>query len=327
MKARVVRPMRHQIIETLTNEQGKILVACHRTPDGDTLGAGLAVFLWLKALGKDVGIYCADPVPALYSFLPGSGEVKADHQPARLFVAVDCASADRLGEAGARLLSQAAVTVSIDHHFTNTLYCQLNLVDDKAGSTAEIVAGLLLEYDQFVTSEIADCLYTGIVTDTGQFAFDYTRPESLRTAARLMECGAAFEAICARVFRRRTLSKTKLIGSALNSLRLYGQGKIALLSIDQTSLKALNATPDECESIVNFAVEIEGVEVGVLLRETQSGDWKVSLRSSGDVNVAVAARGFGGGGHKKAAGCTLAAPLAEAEQRVVDAAMAAISGL
>ena len=319
--------MRQKIIETLTTEKGKILVACHRTPDGDTLGAGLAVFLWLKALGKDVGIYCADPAPALYRFLPGSGEVKEEHAAPRLFVAVDCASADRLGDIGESLLAQAAVTVNIDHHFTNTRYCQLNLVDDKAGSTAEIVADLLLESGQNVTADIADCLYTGIVTDTGQFAFDYTRPESLRTAAILMERGASFEAICARVFRRRTLSKTRLIGTALNSLRLYGGGKVALLSIDQTTLKALNATPDECESIVNFAVEIEGVQVGVLLRETQTGDWKVSLRSSGEADVASVAKSFGGGGHKKASGCTLAAPMAEAEQKIIDAAMAAISGI
>ena len=319
--------MRHQIIKTLTSEQGRILVACHRTPDGDTLGAGLAIFLWLKALGKDVGIYCADPVPMLYRFLPGSDVVKPDHQHTRLFVAVDCASADRLSDAGEKHLAQAAVTVNIDHHFTNTRFCQLNLVDDKAGSTAEIVAGMLLENGQCVTPGIADCLYTGIVTDTGQFAFDYTRPESLRTAARLMECGAAFEAICARVFRRRTLSKTKLIGTALNSLRLYGGGRVALLSIDQTTLKALNATPDECESIVNFAVEIDNVEVGVLLRETQTGEWKVSLRSSGEADVAAVAKGFGGGGHKKASGCTLAAPLVEAEQKIVAAAMAVISGI
>ncbi len=327
MRARVVRPMSHQIIETLIGEQGKILVACHRTPDGDTLGAGLAVFLWLKALGKDVGIYCADPTPALYRFLRGSEQVQAAHTAPHLFVAVDCASADRLGEAGEALLARATVTVNIDHHFTNTRYCQLNLVDDKAGSTAEIVAGLLLDNDLCVTPEIADCLYTGIVTDTGQFAFDYTRPESLRIAARLMECGASFEAICARVFRRRTLSKTRLIGTALSSLRLYDGSRVALLSIDQTTLKAVNATPDECESIVNFAVEIEGVEVGVLLRETQTGDWKVSLRSSGAADVAAVAKGFGGGGHKKASGCTLAAPMVEAESKIVAAVLTAIGGL
>lgn len=319
--------MHRQIVDKISNEKGSILVACHRTPDGDTLGAGLAVFLWLKALGKDVGIYCADPVPQLYRYLAGSDAVAAEHTAPRLFIAVDCASADRLGAEGEQLLAGSAMSICIDHHFTNTRFCQLNLVNDKAGSTAEIIAAMLLDNGQDVSPEIADCLYTGIVTDTGQFAFDYTRPESLRIAARLMECGAAFEAICARVFRRRTLTKTRLIAGALSSLRLYGDGKIAVASVDQATLMALNATPDECESIVNYAVEIEGVEVGLLLRETQAGDWKVSLRASGNVDVSAIAKSFGGGGHVKASGCTLAAPLSDAENRVVDAALAAIARL
>ena len=136
--------------------------------------------------------------------------------------------------------------------------------------------------------DIADCLYTGIVTDTGQFSFDYTRPESLQDCRPPHGVRRGFEDICARVFRSRTLSKTRLIASALSGLRLYGDGRVAVTSVSQAVLGETNATPDECESIVNYTVEIEGVEVGVLLRETQSGDWKVSLRASGGVDVAKA---------------------------------------
>lgn len=317
--------MNRQIIDRLLSCEGQIVVACHRTPDGDTLGAGLAVFLWLKGRGKRVSIYCADAVPGAYRFLPCSTDVSsALGEPPEIFVAVDCASADRLGDGGAELLSKAAATINIDHHFTNTNYCQINHVDGKAGSTAEIIAEMLFDAGQEVIADIANCLYTGIVTDTGQFAFDYTRPESLRIAARLMECGAAFEDICARVFRRRTLTKTKLIALALSGLRLYGDGRVAVASVSQAVLKETNASPDECESIVNYTVEIEGVEVGLLLRETQTGDWKVSLRASGGVDVSRIAQGFGGGGHVKASGCTLSGTLEEAERIIVDAALAAI---
>jgi phosphoesterase RecJ-like protein len=320
--------MHRRILDTLLNTEGGILVACHRTPDGDTLGAGLAVFLWLKGLGKAVRIHCADPVPGVYAFLPGAGELTAEWgAPPAVLVAVDCASPDRIHPEAESLMKQAGLVVNIDHHATNPRYGALNLVMDGAGSTSELIAEMLLDGGQRVTPAIADCLYTGIATDTGQFSFDYTRPESLRAAARLMECGAAFEAICARVFRRRTLSKTRLIASALSSLRLYAGGRVAVLSVPQAALIAAGATSDECENVVNYAVEIDGVEIGILLRETRDGDWKVSLRASGAANVAAIAREFGGGGHVKASGCTVKGALADAERAVTDAAVAAIAKL
>jgi bifunctional oligoribonuclease and PAP phosphatase NrnA len=320
--------MHRKIVDRLNQTQGSILIACHRTPDGDTLGAGLAVFLWLKGLGKQVSIYCSDPVPGVYRFLPGAAEVSSQWGgPHEAVVAVDCASIDRVSADAQVLLSNVNFVVNIDHHATNPFYGTLNHVVADAGSTCELVAEMLFKTNQNVTKDIADCLYTGITTDTGQFAFDYTRPESLRMAALLMERGAAFEEICARVFRRRTLSKTLITTAALNSIGLYRDGKVAVLSVTQAALRSAGSTPDECENIVNYAVEIEGVEVGILLRETQGGDWKVSLRSSGAVNVAAIASGFGGGGHAKAAGCTLKGPLVEAEKQVVDAALAAVASL
>jgi phosphoesterase RecJ-like protein len=203
----------------------------------------------------------------------------------------------------------------------------MNYIVGSAGSTSELIAEMLLESGQSITREMADCLYTGIVTDTGQFSFDYTRPESLRMAALLMECGADFEGICFRVFRKRTLGRTRLIAFALSSLRLYAGGSIAVISIPQSVLRETGSTPDECENIVNYTVEIECVEVGVMLRETQGGDWKASLRASGTVDVSKIAKGFGGGGHVKASGCTLPGPLADAEGKIVEAAEASISYL
>lgn len=317
-----------EIVGRLLATEGPILVASHRTPDGDTLGAGLAVFLWLKDLGKNARITCADPVPGLYRFMSGASEVSPQWgEPPAVLVTVDCASVDRVGGEAENLLAQAGMVINIDHHATNPGFGTLNHVVDDAGSTCELIAEMLFETGQAVTPEIADCLYTGIATDTGQFSFDYTRPESLRMAALLMECGADFEGICFRVFRCKTLARTRLIGSALSGLRLYADGKIAGISISQATLKEFNAGPDECENIVNETVEIEGVEVGFMLRETQTGEWKASLRASGAVDVSKIAKGFGGGGHVKAAGCTLQGPMADAERKIVDAALAALASL
>jgi phosphoesterase RecJ-like protein len=318
--------MRRQIVDRLTTARGDILIACHRTPDGDTVGAGLAVFLWLKRLGKKARIYCADPVPGIYRFLPGAAEVTADvGPPPEILVAVDCASPDRINDAAEALFAKTQVVVNIDHHATNPSFGMLNHVVSNAGSTSELIAEMLFESEQDIPQDVADCLYTGIVTDTGQFGFDYTRPESLRMAARLMESGANFEGICFRVFRRRTLVRTRLIASALTSLRLYAEGRVAVVGIPQAVLRETDASPDECENIVNYTVEIEGVEIGIMLRETQGGEWKISLRASGAVDVSKIAKGYGGGGHVKAAGCTLPGPMESAEKKVVEAAQAALA--
>lgn len=318
--------IRRKIVERLTAARGDILVACHRTPDGDTVGAGLAVFLWLRGLGKRVRICCADPVPGVYRFLPGAGEVSDEFgAPPELFVAVDCASPDRIDDNAGGLLARAGAVINIDHHATNPLFGTLNHVVGNAGSTSELVAGMLFESGQRISKDVADCLYTGIVTDTGQFGFDYTRPESLRLAARLMERGADFEGICFRVFRRRTLVRTRLIASALSSLKLYAEGRVAVVRIPQAVLRETEASPDECENIVNYTVEIEGVEIGIMLRETQSAEWKTSLRASGAADVSAIAKSFNGGGHVKAAGCTLPGPIEDAERKVVEAARAALA--
>lgn len=316
------------VVDRLLDTQGDILVACHRTPDGDTVGAGLAVFLWLRSAGKKVRIYCADPVPRLYKFLPGTGEVSPDLSASpEVLVALDCAAPDRINDNAADLFAKCQVVMNIDHHATNPLYGTMNHVVSEAGSTSELVAEMLFETGREIPKAVADCLYTGIVTDTGQFAFDYTRPESLRMAARLMERGADFEGICFRIFRRKTLRRTRLVALALSSLRLYMGDKIAVISISQTDLKGLGAKPDECENIVNETVEIEGVEVGIMLRETQAAEWKISLRASGAVDVSKIAEGYGGGGHVKASGCTMPGPMEDAERRIVEAAEAAIAAL
>ena len=315
------------IVDSILNTEGEIVIACHRNPDGDTLGAGLAICLWLKAAGRAARVYCANAVPGLYGFLPGAKQVSAEITDCQLLIAVDTASPELLGPDAEKLLAQAARVINIDHHFTNTRYGQENFVFDTAASTAEAVAEALLATNQTITEDIADCLYTGIVTDTGRFGFDYTRPQSLRLAAELMERGAHFEQICSRIFRQRTLSKTRLLAQALTNLRLYGGGSVVLMAVSLAELAACGSSADEAENIVNYAVEIEGAEIGILLRETPSGKVKGSLRASGQVDVSALAGRFGGGGHKKAAGCTLEGPMELAEKQLAEAALAALEAL
>ncbi len=316
----------NEVIRLLLDTPGSVQLLCHRAPDGDTLGAGLGLYLWLRQQGRDVHVYCIDAVPAAYRYLPGAEALEHTLLPApALTVAVDTADPVLLGPEGQALVGRAPLVMNIDHHKTNLQYGHHNYVVSEAAATAEIVTDLLLDNGQTITQEMANCLYTGIVTDTGQFSFDYTRPGTLRAAAALMERGAAFEQICSHIFRRRTLSKTRLIGRALSTMRLFADNRIAVMSVSQADLKELGATVDECENVVNYLNEIDGVQVGILLREMTVGGYKCSLRGAGDANVADLARQFGGGGHVKAAGCTVPGTLAEAERQLVEAAMAGLS--
>lgn len=317
----------HPVLEMMLQAQGTVRVACHRNPDGDTLGAGLALYLWLKGQGKDAGAYCMDAAPPLYAFLPGAADLSASVEPCTLLVMVDIASPELLGPDAQRLMADAAHIVNIDHHRTNGRFGDAHHVVDTASSTAEIVTALLLEAGAGITADMADCLYTGIVTDTGRFGFDYTTPESLRMAAVLMERGAHFESIQYRVFRQRSLARTGLLGTALHSLKVTCGGRFAVMTVSLADMAGHGAHPGDAESIVNYAVEMEGVEMGALLRETADGAIKVSLRSGGDADASALAQRFGGGGHRKAAGCTVEGPMEVALHRIQEAAEGALGCL
>lgn len=314
----------HAALEAMLQADGPILVACHGNPDGDTLGSGLALYHWIKGRGKDVGIYCVDPTPPLYCFLPGAAQVSQQVSPCALLVMADIASPEMLGRHSAELMHDAQRIVCIDHHHTNSRYGDVSYVVDTASSTAEVVTALLLAAGEDITADMADCLYTGIVTDTGRFGFDYTTPQSLRMAAELMERGAHFENIQYRIFRQRSLARTGLLGTALGTLTVQCGGRFAYMKITMADLTAHGALPADAESIVNFAVELEGVELAALLRENAAGAVKISLRSAGDADASTLARSFGGGGHRKAAGCTVDGPMETAEKTIAQAVKAAL---
>lgn len=297
------------IAALLRNAKGRILVISHISPDGDTLGSALALYLALLDMGKGADIYCQDPVPALYVFLPGAADIKdgALTQAYELAISVDCASIDRLGDAQ-EAFEQAETTICIDHHKSNPKFGQYNLVASETAATAEVLTAFFLHNDIPITAEMANCLYTGLLTDSGQFSFESTSPATLRAGAALVERGARLAQINNRVFRTRSLGRTRLIGRGLSKLRMDAEGKIALIFLTQQDQKDCGAQDADSENLVNYALEIEGVQAGVLIRETPGGAYKCSLRSSGAFDAAGVAVKFGGGGHAKASGFTLPGP-------------------
>lgn len=308
------------IVDTIARES-TFLIAGHGNPDGDCLGCMCALGIGLRRLGKSVTLLSPDGVPELYRFLPESERI-VDAPPAGWVcdaaIVVDCEDLERVGEAlGA--VRACATTIEIDHHPSMVRESALALVDPSAASTAEVLLPVLTDAGVTITPDIACCLLTAIVTDTGSFRFSNVRPSTLRTAADLMEAGASTSAVAQKIYEERSFAAVKLTGLALSTLETTANGRVAYASVTQAHLRETGASDTDTEGIPNSVRAIRGVDVGVLFREAPDGNTRVSLRSRDGFDVSKVARVFGGGGHPVASGCTVDRPLAEARVLVIEA--------
>ncbi len=292
-------------IAALIKQEDDFLLIAHVSPDGDTLGSVLALARAIEALGKRVESVCADPVPHIYAFLPGAEAVRlpGEAKPARVAIAVDCADAQRLGDAYA-LFEAAQFRCNIDHHITNTQYAHMNCADARAAATGELIYALIRMLGAGPDAEASDCLYAALISDTGNFAYSNTTPETLRIAADLMERGADNTRVNRLLYRTIPYQKQKLLGAALADLTLYEEGKISLSLLERAQIEACGASDEDAEGIIDHIRDIEGVELALLIRAAEPGAYRVSLRSKLYADVGAIAKLMGGGGHKHAAGYT-----------------------
>lgn len=310
-----------QEIAAILKEKDGILVAGHVNPDGDTLGCTCALGLALSSLGKINLLYNPDDVPDMYKFLPGTDRIVRELPAGAKFdvlIAVDCENAERLGPLAERV-GEFPLVIDIDHHLGEERLKGMHLLDRKAASTGEIVADVIKELPGGLTPEIAECLMTAIITDTGSFRFSSVRPSTLRTAADLLEAGASTSRIHRQVYENRSLGGVKILGAALSNIKTAGNKKIAYSFITREQISESKAADSETEGIVNYMRSVRGVKVGVLFTEGSEGKTKVSLRSRTGSDISEVARAFGGGGHKAAAGCTVDKPLDESIKLVIEA--------
>lgn len=303
------------IVKLLKTKQTFVLTT-HIHADGDAFGSLLALGLALLNCGKKAVMIHAEPVPDSYRFLPGAGQVRLvqdlKEEKFEVGIALDCTSLSRAGDAE-QVLKKAECIINIDHHISNEYFGQFNMVDTKAAATGEMVCNLLVKGGFTITPDIATDLYTAIITDTGSFRHQNTTANCFRTAAYLLECGAAHNLIQHYLYEQRSLESLRFLVNVLQTLTLNKNGMIAWMSIP----KDLITEEDNSEGLIDYAKSLKGVEVAILFKELDSGEIKVSFRSKSFADVNQLAAHFGGGGHERAAGCSIKGNLKEVEQLVI----------
>ncbi len=284
---------------------GTVHIACHEHPDGDAIGSLLGLRLALLGLGSRVHVASPTPPPARYAYLPGFSEINTAFPSSApdLAVAVDCDGASRLGSLQAAI-EAAALVADIDHHRPESAFGDLVFIDPTYPATATMVLNILRVMDTQPSPEIAACLYTGLMTDTGAFRFTNTSSAAMRDAADLIDAGADPADLVRRAFTTRSFGAARLEGRALVSLTPYHDGQILLADLSLADFQQTGASLEDTDGLIDEFRDIIGTEIAALLKESEPDAWNVSLRSQ-RIDVAQIAAAFGGGGHALAAGCTL----------------------
>lgn len=289
-----------KVIETIKNHKRFLLIS-HENPDGDAVGSVLGLYFGLKKLKKSVIPVLPDPVPKIYSFLNGSCEIKQDFELDEIEVAIvlDCADIGRV-ENLKKKLTKIPKKINIDHHSSNFSFGEINYIDPKSSSTSELVLKILNKLNIKIDKDISYALYTGLMTDTGGFRFANTNLNTFKAATFLVKNGADPFYISEMVYSMKPLKALKLLGRALEKLKKENGIIYSILTLDD--FKEFDAEEEDAEGVVEFLNKSNEANIAILFKQKNSGFYKVSLRSKGDIDVKDIAIKFGGGGHMNAAG-------------------------
>ena len=287
-------------IETILQQHDNFHILTHKSPDGDTLGSAFALCLALQRMGKQAKVLCSDEIPEKYDFL--SKNVRAQDFEPEYIISVDLADLQLLG----RNLQHYAdkIDLCIDHHPSNKRFAKRYYIEGDSAATAEIIYELLRLLSVDLDVDLANCIYTGVATDTGCFRHTNTTARTHRIAADVMSLGAEAFKINKIMFDTKSKARLDLERIALESMELFFADRCAIISISHEELLSLNVTDSDFDGISALPRQIEGVLVGVLIKEKEPGVFRVSVRTDDMIDASKICENFGGGGHKNAAGCT-----------------------
>lgn len=291
------------------------LILMHASPDGDTLGCGFALCTALQRMGKKADVICPDDIPHRFDYMregytPMTFDIKT-------CVAVDVADVKLLGDLSTTFADK--VDLCIDHHVSNTNYAKQLLLREHYASACELMYEVLTALGAEIDRIIANCLYTGVATDTGCFKFSNTKPQTHIVAAKLMECGAEIAPINYAMFELKTQGRIKLEQEVLRNMRYFADGHIAMVTVTLDLLAQItDIDSDDVGAMASIPRQIDGVDIGISMKEKKPGLFKASLRSSERIDVSKIARQFGGGGHARASGCSFTCGYEEAVEQLVE---------
>lgn len=307
--------MLSQVVE-LIEHKDRFAITSHVRPDGDSLGSSIGLYWLLRALDKDVEVIMRDAAPHSYQKLPGADAIRVTPSVDRPYDAVfviECSDIDRPG----LIDLEKQLVVNIDHHSTTELFGTINWIDSTASAVGEMIYNLCKATGVRVTKEIAECVYTALLTDTGSFHYSNTTERTFKIASELVRTGVRPAKTAEAIFGNYQWPKIELLSHVLSTAKRDETGHVAWMSQSLEMQQRTQASEEDADGFVNYPLTVGEVEAVALFKECAPGVYRTSLRSKGDVNVAKIAEQFGGGGHRNAAGCTLRGNLDEIERQVV----------
>ncbi|BBD07921.1 DHH family phosphoesterase [Desulfovibrio ferrophilus] len=297
------------------------LIVAHSSPDGDAIGSSTALGHILQSMGKRVVLYNESRLPKPFCWVPLPCPLVQDvpNEKFDWIISLDCGDKHRMGSAMAENFG-AKGTINIDHHLGNPEFAEINWVDTGYAAVGEMIAVLARELDMPLSDKLGECIYLAIVTDTGSFSFGNTSPRTLELAAEILRQGLDPSAFVANLQNQWTLGRMKLWSRIFAQAELHCAGQLGVIHITKEMFENTGTSSEDTDGVVNFIGRIKGVKAAILLREDSPELTKISLRSTGDINVQAIAAELGGGGHKNASGCAVHAPIDKAEQTVLEVA-------
>ena len=311
-----------KIIDLIKSAEN-IAIFTHVNCDGDAVGSSFALKKVLDEFGKKTTVFIDTKIPERLKFMPNIYDAEYltayENKGFDLFIALDCGDLARLGEY-AEVFHEMENTVSIDHHTSNTKFAKENFVAPDASATGEVLYDLINEGNFLISKETASLLYGAIASDTGSFQYSNTSEKTHLIASKLIALGADSVYVNKKLFDTLMVSEIKIKGYAMNNFKLYADGKICSVGISKTTMDAIDCSYEDVECLSGFPRSIEGVEIGLLIKEWKDGLYKISIRTNTYVDATVLAGKFGGGGHIRASGCTIEGTLESVTEKIVNAA-------
>jgi phosphoesterase RecJ-like protein len=301
----------------------RFVIASHQRPDGDAIGSAMAMALALRAIGKETMVVTDAIPPVFLQPFPYVDSIRITPEVNETFDAALIMECSELSRTGVRGLNRSAV-MNIDHHPGNTGYGAVNWVDESAAACGEMAFSLIEALAAPLTRDVATHLYLAILTDTGSFHFSHLSPRTYDIARRCVEAGADPQWIARTHYDSNSLSRVRIFGAVMNGMVIVDEGRVALLAITRQTMADLGGTNDDLEGLINFPLTVKDIEAVAFFKEIGDGDWRVSLRSKGTVDVGAIARWLGGGGHTNAAGCSVKGALDVVQKQFAESLAEAI---